>query len=213
MIGRAWKVYGSFDHRQKASFSKSFEVKTARKNYLKVFNADVTGTNDYTIIYIIGENATECENELIGQISDGIFENCRTGRVEEIPALYLHDLTGDIWTLEEVFEAFHQGKYEGLYETFDEFQEKEENIKEGVDLIELFEEEANRWERIMEISHQLVDGTDAYIIHLFKSNDLSLWEDSSGKMFVWYVGEFSTGAVEIETGKYMDAAEIEKNWC
>lgn len=49
-----------------------------------MFNSDRTGTNQFTIVKITCNSAKECENELYGQISDGIFENSRVGKFEEI---------------------------------------------------------------------------------------------------------------------------------
>ena len=88
-VTRAWKVYGAFGHRQKASFGSSATYDwgssgNIRKITLK--NADVTGTNDYTIIQITRNTAEDCERELDGQISDGFFENCVVGKVIEIPS-------------------------------------------------------------------------------------------------------------------------------
>lgn len=88
-VTRTWKVYGTYGHRQKASFGPSATYDwgspgNIRKVALK--NADVTGTNDYTIICITRNTAKECEQELDGQISDGFFENCAVGKVIEIPA-------------------------------------------------------------------------------------------------------------------------------
>ena len=86
-VTRAWKVYGIDGHRQRESFHPS-----SRDNFsigddiriLEVDNADITETNDYTVIRITRNTAIECEQELIGQITDGVFENCRVGRWEEI---------------------------------------------------------------------------------------------------------------------------------
>lgn len=87
MTTRAWKVYGSMGHRQRESFNPSYsydwtEGENVRK--IDVENSDKTGTNEYSIIRITRNTAEECKRELDGQISDGIFENSRTGKVEEI---------------------------------------------------------------------------------------------------------------------------------
>lgn len=90
-ITRVWKVYGMFDgeirHRQRESFNPSYtydwtEGENIRK--IEVENADKTGTNDYSIIRITRNTVEECQAELDGQISDGIFENSRVGEVVEI---------------------------------------------------------------------------------------------------------------------------------
>ena len=81
---RAWKVYGQDGHRQSASFGKSMVLNTWSGCHVEVDNADKTGTNDYTIIRITADTAEACERELYAQISDGVFENCRVGEIEEI---------------------------------------------------------------------------------------------------------------------------------
>lgn len=86
-VTRAWKVYGAEGHRQRESFCESYaydwtEGEDVRK--IEVENSDKTGTNEYSIIRITRNTAEECERELDGQISDGIFENSRVGEVVEI---------------------------------------------------------------------------------------------------------------------------------
>lgn len=84
---RAWKVYGADGHRQRESFSPSYKYdfsEDGKTRIIEVENADKTGTNDYTIIRITRGTAEECVEELEGQLYDGIFENSRTGRIEEI---------------------------------------------------------------------------------------------------------------------------------
>ena len=82
-----WKVYGADGHRQRESFSKSYKhdfSTPANIRIIEVENSDKTGTNDYSIVRITCNTETDCKAELYGQISDGIFENCRVGTVEEI---------------------------------------------------------------------------------------------------------------------------------
>lgn len=86
-VTRTWKVYGRRWTQTKASFAPSAAYDWSsegdvRKVALK--NADMTGTNEYTIIRITRNTAEECERELDGQISDGFFENCVVGKVIEI---------------------------------------------------------------------------------------------------------------------------------
>ena len=88
-VTRAWKVYGWDGHRQIVSFSPSFSDDFSEEGdfrIISVYNSDKTGTNDYTIIRITRNTAEECLDELIGQLSDGIFENVRFGKIEEIHA-------------------------------------------------------------------------------------------------------------------------------
>lgn len=84
MTTRTWKVYGKEGHRQRESFRKSETFTTWNGSEVEVKNSDKTGTNDYTVIRITAESAETCFDELIAQIDDGIFENSRVGRYEEV---------------------------------------------------------------------------------------------------------------------------------
>jgi len=90
---RVWKVYGVSGHRQRVSFRPSFKYDFSSKEdgvrIIEVFNEDVTGTNEYSVIKITRSSYVECEYELLSQLSDGIFENSRTGKVVEVS--YYHD--------------------------------------------------------------------------------------------------------------------------
>lgn len=84
---RAWKVCGAAGHRQKESFCDSYTYdfsEDGKTRIIEVINADRTGTNEYSIVRITRNTPEECAEELEGQISDGIFENRRTGAVIEI---------------------------------------------------------------------------------------------------------------------------------
>ena len=84
---RTWKVYGANGHRQRISFQESFRwdfTKDEDIRIIEVFNSDITNTNDYSIVKITRNTSQECEQELNGQVSDGIFENSRVGRIEEV---------------------------------------------------------------------------------------------------------------------------------
>ncbi len=86
-ITRAWKVYGAPGHRQRESFMPSYKYDWSENGFPRIIeelNSDVTGTNSFSIIQITRHTAEECENEFWEQLSDGVFENCRTGNVEEI---------------------------------------------------------------------------------------------------------------------------------
>lgn len=86
-VTRAWKVYGVEGHRQRESFFKSQFDDFSRDGNIRIIeveNSDKTGTNDYSIIRITMNTAEECEGELNGQISDGVFENSRVGKVVEV---------------------------------------------------------------------------------------------------------------------------------
>ena len=87
MVTRAWKVYGQAGHRQRESFFESYVNDFTEDNdirIIEVMNSDKTGTNDYSIVKITRNTAEECERELEGQISDGIFENSNVGGYVEI---------------------------------------------------------------------------------------------------------------------------------
>lgn len=87
MVTRVWKVYGNNGHRQRESFNKSYQWDFSKGNSVRVIeveNSDKTGTNEYSIVRITRDTAEDCERELWGQISDGIFENSRVGKFEEI---------------------------------------------------------------------------------------------------------------------------------
>ena len=86
-VTKAFKVYGQGEHRQRESFCKSYSYDFSRENYTRfitVLNADVTGTNEYSLVIITRDTEEECFDELNGQLSDGIFENSRTGFVKEV---------------------------------------------------------------------------------------------------------------------------------
>ena len=87
MVTKSWKVYGFLGHRQRESFNKSYKWDFSEDDNVRIIdveNSDKTGTNDYTIVRITRNTAEECEAELNGQISDGIFENSNVGDIEEI---------------------------------------------------------------------------------------------------------------------------------
>lgn len=87
IMTRTWKVYGANGHRQRESFGKSYRYdfsKDGETRIIEVENSDKTGTNEYSIVRITRDTYEECERELLGQLSDGIFENSRIGKVEEV---------------------------------------------------------------------------------------------------------------------------------
>ena len=86
-ITRTWKVYGNEGHRQRESFNPStyFDFSgDGITRIIEVMNADKTGTNEFSIIRITRNTPEECEAELEGQLSDGVFEDSRFGAVEEV---------------------------------------------------------------------------------------------------------------------------------
>lgn len=86
-VTKTWKIYGMDGHRQRESFNKSCKYDFSENETVRIIeveNSDKTGTNDYSIIRITRNSSEECEEELHGQLSDGIFENSRVGKVVEI---------------------------------------------------------------------------------------------------------------------------------
>ena len=81
-VTRIWKVYRIGGHRQRESFMKSHTYNFTKGNNVRVIsvaNADLTGTHEYSVVTITCSTAELCQKELDGQLSDGIFENSRTG--------------------------------------------------------------------------------------------------------------------------------------
>ena len=86
-VTKTWRVYGMDGHRQRESFNKSCKYDFSENGIIRIIevdNSDKTGTNEYSIIRITRNSFEECEQELNGQLSDGIFENSRVGKVVEI---------------------------------------------------------------------------------------------------------------------------------
>ena len=82
-----WKVYGLDGHRQRESFNRSSKSDFSADGFTRIIeiqNADVTGTNEYSVVIITRDSAQECFDEFWGQITDGIFENYRVGNIEKI---------------------------------------------------------------------------------------------------------------------------------
>lgn len=87
MVTRVYKIYGVDGHRQRESFSPSAHYDFSDNGNTRILdemNADKTGTHDYTILRITRDTAEQVEDELEGQLSDGIFENCNVGKVHEV---------------------------------------------------------------------------------------------------------------------------------
>lgn len=87
MVTKAWKIYGSASHRQRESFNDSYKHDFSKENNIRIIeveNCDKTKTNGYSIVKITRNTLEECLEELNGQISDGIFENSRVGKIEEL---------------------------------------------------------------------------------------------------------------------------------
>jgi hypothetical protein len=89
-VTRTWRVYGAEGHRQREAFNASCKYDWSKEDgctrIIEVLNADVTGTHAYSVVRITRDTAEECADDLDGQISDGIFENSRVGKIEEVIA-------------------------------------------------------------------------------------------------------------------------------
>lgn len=89
-ITRAWMVFGADGHRFKGSFGNSSTYdfsKDGDPRIIQVLREDVTATNEYAFLVITRNTVEECYEEMRGQISDGVFENCRVGQRIDIPWL------------------------------------------------------------------------------------------------------------------------------
>lgn len=53
---------------------------------IRELNSDILGTNDYNVVIITRETAIQCDDEMFGQWSDGIFENCNVESPTELGA-------------------------------------------------------------------------------------------------------------------------------
>lgn len=83
---KSFKIYGYNGHRQRQSFGKteSYDFSTNEvSRIIKIVREDVTKTNEYVILEITRDTEEEIKKELAGQLSDGFFENCRVGKIEE----------------------------------------------------------------------------------------------------------------------------------
>lgn len=86
-VTKAFKVFGADGHRQRESFNESYRYDFSEGNNIRVIeveNSDKTGTNEYSIVRVTCNTAEDCYSEMDGQLSDGIFENSRYGKVVEI---------------------------------------------------------------------------------------------------------------------------------
>ena len=85
---KTWKVCGENGQQQQESFNKSY-IRDFSDNYLgtriiEVFNSDLTGTNEFSVVRITRNTYKECDDELSGQVTDGIFENYEVGDIFEL---------------------------------------------------------------------------------------------------------------------------------
>lgn len=109
MDTKAYKIYGRDGHRQRESFhaTKRYDWSTPESfRIVELINSDVTGTNDYTIVRITRNTAAECREELEGQLSDGLLEDSRYGRIEEINPWGVPALRRRVQPSSKLFQRF-----------------------------------------------------------------------------------------------------------
>lgn len=86
MYSMTWRVYGRDGHRQRESFFPSVKYDWSAPycgtRLVEIKCADETGTHDYVEVTITRDTKALCKREFSSQLSDGIFENSRTGLVE-----------------------------------------------------------------------------------------------------------------------------------
>lgn len=96
-----FRVYGNEGHRQHVSFSESWSFKFSDNSLeIFVFNSDITGTNDYTDVVIIGRQYSQIKSYIKAQITDGFFVGSNVGKIEEVG----YDFANDFQI--EIFEHF-----------------------------------------------------------------------------------------------------------
>lgn len=83
---KTYRITGMNGHRMRYSFSpsRSFDWSDcpyARPVQMHVSCSDETGTNDYIDVTITAPDESMIIHELWGQLSDGLFEDCRWGKV------------------------------------------------------------------------------------------------------------------------------------
>ena len=79
---KEWNVYGADGHRQRESFADSFSFNTINGACIMIRNYDMTGTHEYTKVIVLAKNEKSCDEEFEAQLTDGVFENSRTGKIE-----------------------------------------------------------------------------------------------------------------------------------
>lgn len=96
MVTKGYLIRGAYSHideryhRNKESFESSYyhDATGYREGdgvrIIRVLNSDILGTNDYNIVIITRETVIQCNDEMFGQWSDGIFENCNVESPTEL---------------------------------------------------------------------------------------------------------------------------------
>ena len=115
-VTKKYKVYGAEGHRQRESFCDSYTYDFSiddSTRIIQVLNSDVTHTNDYSIVVITRDTESECLDELEGQLSDGIFENSRVGKVIEfsIADIWKYRILDHTVITDDIFNALKEDEY------------------------------------------------------------------------------------------------------
>ena len=81
-----YRVFGKDGHRQRASFGETYSFTTFDDVRIKCFCSDTTGSNYYVDVAITAKDCNTAIEQMEKQLSDGIFENCRYGKVVIVSA-------------------------------------------------------------------------------------------------------------------------------
>lgn len=109
-VSRIWKVFGQEGHRQRTSFeSSNVYDDPGACTRVELYNSDRTGTNQYSIVKISAINKDECFNTLISHISDGIFENSKVGKIQEISEEDFKNIIGSVDYIKTGYEQVRIG--------------------------------------------------------------------------------------------------------
>lgn len=76
-------IFGADGHRQRESFNKSWSFETEQAE-VEIFNSDRTGSNLFSLMQITADDFEACRREMEAQITDGVFENSRTGEIQNL---------------------------------------------------------------------------------------------------------------------------------
>lgn len=82
-----FRIFGKDGRHQALSFEPSEKYDWSIDNNTRIVEiqaADILATNDYVNIIITCDSKEACLNELIGQLSDGMFENIPYGKVLDL---------------------------------------------------------------------------------------------------------------------------------
>lgn len=112
MFTKMYKIYGRDGHRISESFHKSrdYEYSASEKmSQIRVINGNITRHHNFIYVIVTADSPSECEHNMWGQLSDGIFENMRFGKVVEIKKLkdFVHISELILRNISNGFEEFN----------------------------------------------------------------------------------------------------------